>query len=94
MTKINPEMTIKEWVESDIDRAAWEIIAFALEMVKSGVYQKNGVPILHQTTMDFLNEYGHTPPEWIIEIHSILESHQKEVYEWPTSMVPPWKGCY
>ena len=90
MTKLNPEMTIKEWVDRDIDRAAWEIIAFALVMVKSGFYQKNGVPILHQTTRDFLNEYGHTPPEWIIEIHSVLESHQKEDYEWPVLPKSPY----
>ena len=91
--KINQEMTIREWVEQDLDRCAWEILAFAFEIIRSGTYQKNGCPILNQTTFEILREYGHTPPAWLSEIDEILNKHQKEGYERPVQLIAPWEGC-
>ena len=87
--KLDPDMTIKEWVEADIDRGAWDVLEFALHNIENGTYHRNGVPCLHQATLDFTRDHNLPHPQWVQDIRAILERQKKDDYEWSDNSTGP-----
>jgi hypothetical protein len=80
--ELDPNMSIKEWVENDIQEGAWSIVEFALSSIEHGTYHRNGVFVLHEMSRVIMAEHELSPPEWVKEIRAILEKHKKDEYEW------------
>lgn len=82
MKELDPNMSILEWVEEDIDRGAWAVLETALHSIESGFYARNGMKCLHDLSYQILQNHNVPPPEWVQEIRSILEKYKKDDYEW------------
>ena len=80
--ELDPDMSIKEWVENDVHRGAWHVLEFALSSIENSLYHRNGAPCLHELSKQLVMEHEIPPPEWVKEIRVILEKHKKDEYKW------------
>ncbi len=80
--ELDPDMSIKEWVENDVHRGAWHVLEFALSSIENSLYHRNGAPCLHELSKQLVVEHEIPPPEWVKEIRVILEKHKKDEYTW------------
>ena len=80
--ELDPDMSIREWVEDDVHRGAWHVLEFALSSIENKLYHRNGCPVLHELSRTLVDEHAIPPPEWVGEIRVILEKHKKDEYDW------------
>jgi len=84
--ELDPNMTIREWVERDLDEAAWFILSSAVHSIESKVYTHGGgYRVLKGTTDEFMQNHEAQHPAWISEVRAVLEAHKQDGYEWPGS---------
>jgi len=81
--EIDPNMTIKEWLEMDLDRCAWLILDSALKNIENKTYYDGGSPTLQQASRDFMESCDPEHPQWVAEVRALVEEHRPEGYESP-----------
>ncbi len=86
--EIDPNMTIKEWIEQDLNRCAWLILDNALKSITDKTYYDGGCPTLQGATREFMGSCEPEHPQWVAEIRALLEDHKPEGYEPPVQGMP------
>ena len=81
--EIDPNMTIKEWIEQDLNRCAWLILDNALKSITDKTYYDGGRATLQGATREFMGSCEPEHPQWVAEIRALLEDHKPDGYESP-----------